>query len=210
MIIIDFREDIADFISRILLVSISSVNPVAVALQRFFLNDPILFLTITFLFCQGHCIFESYLAKGARYAHRVLLGVIMRHLFFALVVTMLSAMASSSSFAGAYSDHLNENESLTKGQWLRSNNGQYTLVMQDDGNFVLYGRGRALWASNTEGRAVNNVIMQSDGNLVIYGYPQPIWASNTVNNPGAHLVMQDDGNAVIYIARKAIWATGTN
>jgi hypothetical protein len=112
--------------------------------------------------------------------------------------------------AGPNSDHLNENESLTKGQSLRSNNGQYQLILQDDGNFVLYGRGRALWASNTNGRAVKNVIMQSDGNLVIYGYPNAIWAANTDGNPGSRLVVQDDGNVVIYIARKAIWATGTN
>ncbi len=52
--------------------------------------------------------------------------------------------------------------------------------------------------------------MQSDGNLVIYGYPRPVWASNTNGWGGAYLVMQDDGNAVIYIGRRAIWATGTN
>jgi hypothetical protein len=119
-------------------------------------------------------------------------------------------MLSSTAIAGAGSDHLYEGESLTKGQWLRSRNGQYTLIMQEDGNLVEYGRGRALWASGTNGRAVSRVIMQSDGNLVIYGYPAAQWSSNTWNWPGAYLVVQDDGNVVIYIARKALWATGTN
>lgn len=119
-------------------------------------------------------------------------------------------LVSSNAISGAYSDHLYENEQLTKGQYIRSNNGQYTFILQDDGNLVLYGRGRALWASNTNGKAVSNCIMQGDGNLVVYGYPKPIWASNTNGWGGAYLVMQDDGNAVIYIGRRAIWATGTN
>jgi len=123
-----------------------------------------------------------------------------------LAVFLMSDVALSAAF----SDRLHENEQLTKGQWIRSNNGQYTFILQDDGNVVLYGRGRALWASNTNGQAVNNLIMQSDGNLVAYGYPHAIWSSGTYNWPGAYLVIQDDGNAVIYIGRRAIWATGTN
>lgn len=134
----------------------------------------------------------------------------MRTLLAKMVAIIFFLLACSSLNAGAYSDRLNEGESLSKGQWIRSSNGAYTFIMQDDGNLVLYGRGRALWASNTAGRAVNNVIMQGDGNLVIYGYPGPIWASNTVNFPGSNLVVQNDGNVVIYIARKPIWATNTN
>lgn len=132
----------------------------------------------------------------------------MRHLIIAVFSSLLLLSVQASS--AAFTDHLFEGESLVKGQWLRSNNSQYTLVLQDDGNFVLYGRGRALWASNTDGQAAKNIVMQGDGNLVIYGYHHAIWASNTHNNPGAHLVVQDDGNVVIYLARKAIWATGTN
>lgn len=133
----------------------------------------------------------------------------MKKLFLLFLFFLQLAMSSNLS-AAAYSDRLYENESLTPGQWLRSNNRQYTFVMQQDGNLVLYGRGRALWASNTYGLAAQSAVMQSDGNLVIYGYPRAIWASNTDNNPGANLVVQDDGNVVIYLARKAIWATGTN
>lgn len=46
----------------------------------------------------------------------------------------------------------------------------YSLVMQEDGNLVLYGDGQPIWASNTAG-AIGSafyVMMQDDGNLVIY------------------------------------------
>lgn len=172
-------------------------NPLQILLEN--LCTKIIFLDTFFLLLPSIFI-----------TNRITLGGIMRNLTTGLFFSLMLGLLGTASVAGPYSDHLYENESLTKGQWLRSNNGQYTLVLQDDGNFVLYGRGRALWASNTEGRAARIAAMQSDGNLVIYGYPHAIWASNTHNNPGAHLVVQDDGNVVIYLARKAIWATGTN
>ncbi|MFB0830309.1 lectin [Brevibacillus laterosporus] len=127
---------------------------------------------------------------------------------FFLFAMML--LLSIPAFAAAGEDHLDPGEKLVRGQYLKSTNGEYQLVMQDDGNLVLYGRGRALWNSNTHGQAASNLIMQGDGNLVIYGYPHAIWHSNTHNNPGARLVVQNDGNVVIYLAQKAIWWTGTN
>ncbi|MDJ0382001.1 hypothetical protein [Streptomyces sp. G-G2] len=53
-------------------------------------------------------------------------------------------------------------------------------------------------ASTTE------LVMQPDGNLVLYaigtpgGYKLPLWNSGTYGNPGAYATMQDDGNFVIY------------
>lgn len=106
-------------------------------------------------------------------------------------------------------DRLLPGQRLNKGESLISSNGQYTLILQYDGNLVLYGRGRALWASNTNGRAVDYAIMQSDGNFVIYGYPAAVWASGTVGWSNAYLIVQNDGNVVIY-GQKPAWATGTN
>lgn len=59
------------------------------------------------------------------------------------------------------------------------------------------------------------LIMQNDGNLVLYsrdsrGRQTARWASNTSRNPGARCFMQGDGNLVIYnSAWKAIWCSGT-
>lgn len=133
-----------------------------------------------------------------------------KKLVMILSVISIIFMFNVQCFTSAGQSTLYANEYLVRGQYLISNNGQYTLSMQDDGNLVLYGRGRALWTTNTNGLSVSKCIMQGDGNLVIYGYPQTLWASNTAGWPGSYLVVQDDGNVVIYIGQKCIWATWTN
>jgi hypothetical protein len=92
-----------------------------------------------------------------------------------------------------------------------SNSGQFKLVMQRDGNLVLYKGNSPLWASGTDGLDVEFCVMQSDGNLVLYleGSGRAVWASNT-GDPGSFLVVQDDGNLVIYKPNHPVWATGTN
>lgn len=100
----------------------------------------------------------------------------------------------------------------SKNEYLRSADGRYRFVMQQDSNLVLYGpSGRALWASNTVGRGAKEARMQGDGNLVIYtSSGKPIWASNTAGHYHAYLVVQNDGNVVIYEGHKPLWATGTD
>jgi surface antigen len=99
-----------------------------------------------------------------------------------------------------------------RNEFLRSADGRYRFVMQQDSNLVLYGpSGRPLWASNTVGRGAKEARMQGDGNLVIYNAAEkPIWASNTPRHYNAHLVVQNDGNVVIYEGSTPLWATGTD
>jgi hypothetical protein len=113
----------------------------------------------------------------------------------------------------AGSDVLMPNESLKPNEWLESASRKYRLVMQSDGNLVLYktyrNMQRALWDSGTVGRNVVDCVMQSDGNLVVYGPSgQPHWASKTVGSP-SKLIVQDDGNLVIYrMNGQAAWNVG--
>lgn len=64
------------------------------------------------------------------------------------------------------------------------------LVMQSDGNLVLYAlakpgiTGRTCWASNTVGRGTR-AVYQGDGNFVVYNGNTPTWASNTVGDGGS-------------------------
>ncbi|MFD0532324.1 hypothetical protein ACFQ1I_46420 [Kitasatospora arboriphila] len=52
--------------------------------------------------------------------------------------------------------------------------------MQYDGNFVVYDGNTPVWASNTAGFPEARLVLQDDGNLVIYsGSGQPVWSSNT-------------------------------
>lgn len=92
----------------------------------------------------------------------------------------------------------------------------FKLVMQQDGNLVLYRHDNGdntdgvQWASNTAGKAVSECIMQDDGNLVVYSIPpldpsSKVWASNDPSKyriqpmvANSYAVMQDDGNFVIY------------
>ena len=109
-------------------------------------------------------------------------------------------------------DRLTSGQRLTANQSLTSNDGRFTLVMQGDGNLVLYGPGgRYRWDTGTWGRPVQQVAMRSDGNLVLSSPSLGIvWDSKTVGNPGASLVLQDDGNLVIYRSNgTAAWASNT-
>jgi hypothetical protein len=90
--------------------------------------------------------------------------------------------------------------------------GRFSLVMQGDGNLVLYGPSGALWHTNTHGHAGATAVFQGDGNLVVYGvWGQPLWHSGTHGHPGSFLSVQDDGNLVVYSSNVTpLWATGTH
>lgn len=132
---------------------------------------------------------------------------------FLLATTLLLGAFShpSTAHAEAGSYLLNAGEVLQANQFLQSSNGKYTLWMQSDGNFVLYGSDRVIWQSGTAGSGGVLASMQGDGNLVIYNSAsQPLWWSGTQGNPGAWLDVQDDGNMVIYnTASQPLWVTNT-
>ena len=103
---------------------------------------------------------------------------------------------------------LRPSEHLRPNEWIQSNNGQYRLYMQNDGNLVLYktSNNDYMWASRTPG--VNNYLnMQSDGNLVLYTTSDvPVWATNTnggqnkliVHNNGVMTVEPVNGGSVLW------------
>jgi hypothetical protein len=110
-------------------------------------------------------------------------------------------------------NRLDANGVLNVYEELDAPNGKTRLVMQDDGNLVLYrtDTGVALWDTRTVHTPVFRAIMQGDGNFVCYS-PEghAYWATGTWGNPGSHIVMQDDGNLVLYSANNnALWASST-
>lgn len=116
---------------------------------------------------------------------------------------------------------------LRSNERLASPDNQFTLVMQDDGNLVLYrteGFGKpthALWASGTDGQGADTFLaMQEDGNLVLYkGKPEAptraLWQSQTPRTRASYFLnLQDDANLVVCEGtadkpKKPIWSRQT-
>lgn len=108
-----------------------------------------------------------------------------------------------------WSARLHARQFLRVGESLTSFDRRFTLVLQADGNLVLYGPGGSvLWASGTDGQPVLQAVMQEDGNFVVYAPDgTPTWAAGTDGNPDSQLVLESSGQVVIYNTRgAAIWA----
>jgi len=112
--------------------------------------------------------------------------------------------------------------------------GHVALIMQGDGNLVLYyyPKNKAwrtvLWAANENGMQGDPIensvfVFQDDGNLVIYksgctGYHCALWSSSTNHKcvTNCQLVLQGDCNLVLYSLpdssedRKVHWSTSTS
>src|SRR5581483_7117538 len=69
---------------------------------------------------------------------------------------------------------------LYPGQQLFSPGLNYRLILQTDGNLVIYNRHNlATWATGTNGRYTADLAMQGDGNLVLYDdWGNAIWTAN--------------------------------
>lgn len=101
-------------------------------------------------------------------------------------------------------------QSLGQGEAVKSCDGRFRFILQNDGNLVLYQGTTPLWNSHTNGQDGHALEMQPDGNLVIYSSAgQALWSAGTWTHANATLAVQNDGNAVIYDGAAPVWATGT-
>lgn len=109
------------------------------------------------------------------------------------------------------SNNLQPGQQLLQGEMIRSTDGRFFLLMQADGNLVLYYYNVALWHTHTYGNpSINRVVMQADGNFVLYDTNNVAhWNSETYRYPGAFITLQDDGNLVIYQNSIAPWNSRT-
>lgn len=148
---------------------------------------------------------SSITASRAEYLRYDYLRTASRRVF-APSLFWASSAAKPAPAAQNVGARLNARQWLTPGQGLFSPNGRYRAIMQGDGNFVVYDRGRAIWSSRTNRQPGAALAMQGDGNLVVYRLRKPLWSSRTHRHPGAYVVMQSDGNLVIYKGR-ALWSS---
>ncbi|MVT09720.1 M57 family metalloprotease [Chitinophaga tropicalis] len=106
---------------------------------------------------------------------------------------------------------LSPGQTLTQGQFIRSSDYRFTLVMQTDGNLALYHFNQPIWGSGTHGDpSINRCVMQTDGNLVLYDANNVgRWSTGTHRYPGGSLTLQPDGNLVIYQNGVSRWSSNT-
>ena len=89
------------------------------------------------------------------------------------------AQAADKGFSVPRGGYLNKTDFISR----IAQEGRVRLIMQSDGNLVLYfvPTGKACWASNTAGRG-HHAVYQRDGNFVVVdGSGRAIRASNTVS-----------------------------
>ncbi len=95
-------------------------------------------------------------------------------------------------------------ECLLNGRMLVSDNDTYKLIMQNDGNLVLYKFNEPVWSTNTIGAESSppyRVCLHEDGNLVVYGTIEgketPRWQTNTGGKGVKSLIVHDDGTIIL-------------
>lgn len=121
-----------------------------------------------------------------------------------------SGMTTEVTYMGKSS--LTTNQQLLKGQYLRSPDKRYALLLQSDGNLVLYAPGyRVLWHSRTQIVGSARLILQNDGNLVLYdANSRAHWHTYTGSTRADRLILQSDGNLVLYDSSfKFYWNSST-
>jgi len=108
---------------------------------------------------------------------------------------------------------------------IKSENGEYRMTMQGDGNLVLYRGDEPLWATGTNGEHGAHCVFQKDGHFLIYRLNEfgqvstdpddCIWKTDIYGDPeefhGGWVEMQNDGNFVQYTREgRALWCTRTD
>lgn len=123
------------------------------------------------------------------------------------------------SQAGGYSqdlslyttvDTLYPGETLYQNQGLPSYDDGYDLIMQPDGNLVLYKLNptQAVWSTGTAGHPGARLVMQNDGNLVVYDTNNaPLWSTSTYRaNTRNQLIVLPNGDIIVGTGAKVRWS----
>ena len=108
-----------------------------------------------------------------------------------------------------HTDELRVGEQLADGQAIHSSDDRFRLVLQNDGNLIVFFGTAPLWKSDTaRTRGAYRLTLQDDGNLVLHAVDGAvIWATDTAGTNARALVMQTDGNLVLYSDIGPVWSS---
>jgi hypothetical protein len=124
----------------------------------------------------------------------------------------LIAVAALAFCNSAFADYLGPGRELDVGQYFYSSNASYYVIMQADGNLVVYrndGSGHAVWSSNTTGLGGVRAAMQADGNFVIYtAAGRAVWQTAS-NGPDRYFTVDDGGLAQV-LTTIPTWTSNTS
>ena len=116
--------------------------------------------------------------------------------------------------AACYGNKCLPHGTMKKGSYIKSESGNYKLILTESGDLELLCRGKLLWSSHTSDKNADVFQFQSDGNLVIRNVSGAgVWETNTMHNelgfdgPPDRLILQNDGNLVSYAGNIAKWST---
>ena len=108
-------------------------------------------------------------------------------------------------------DTLIAGEVLTAGRRLSEPTGEYSALMREDGNLVVYRvvDSTQTWASQTRSHSSASLLMKDDGELAIHALDgQRLWCSPTSGNPGAFVQLHEDGRLAVYgFYRDLLWSS---
>ena len=101
---------------------------------------------------------------------------------------------------------------LKKGDPLISENGEYKVILQENGNLqVLYGT-MVVWSSNTINSNVEKLHFEKGGDLVISGTSQQVyWSTNTGSkSPKAEILVKSDDGDLQLLSKdnQRVWHSG--
>lgn len=97
---------------------------------------------------------------------------------------------------------------LAPGAALPTPGGQYRLVMQRDGNLVVYTGHEVVWQSATNGHKGAHAVMKRDGEFaVVTPGGREVFSTGTTGRTGAYLALQRDGNVVVRTRHSVWWSS---
>ena len=110
-------------------------------------------------------------------------------------------------------DILHSDQTMYSANYSDANRTGARIVMQSDGNLVVYPAGTnptpsPIWASaspSTPPVPGSYLQMQADGNLVIYKPDHTNTAWHRQGTPGSYMNIQNDGNFVMYLGSQSGW-----
>jgi len=104
---------------------------------------------------------------------------------------------------------LSANKVMRTNDMLVSNNGKYRMIVQSDGNVVVYLGKKPVYSTGTFGHGKTHLLLGPKGNLVIRNAKgKDIWASKTKGKGVSKLVLSDKGTLILYTPKnRVIWTS---